>query len=278
MLDRDFGFIQGRLSPVVDGKIQAFPWDHWQKEFYLSEEMGLKTIEWTLDYDRLYENPLLTKQGQREIEQLSRETGLSLYSLTGDFFMQAPFFKEKSDLEKRQEYLGDLRSVLEACGKLGISVIVLPLVDHSSVTNEDEEDLLVEECQKLTPVLKTLNLRIAFESDYQPEQLLHLINRFDADYFGINYDIGNSASLGYDPEKEIETYGHRIINVHIKDRVLNGTTVPLGEGSANFQKVFDQLKLKEYPGKLIFQTARAREGNHCEALEGYRKFVCRYLD
>jgi len=26
------GFMQGRLSPQVNGKIQAFPWSHWQSE------------------------------------------------------------------------------------------------------------------------------------------------------------------------------------------------------------------------------------------------------
>ena len=26
------GFMQGRLSPQVDGKIQAFPWVHWRDE------------------------------------------------------------------------------------------------------------------------------------------------------------------------------------------------------------------------------------------------------
>ena len=29
------GFMQGRLSELVDGRIQAFPWDSWQTEFFL---------------------------------------------------------------------------------------------------------------------------------------------------------------------------------------------------------------------------------------------------
>ena len=53
----------------------------------------------------------------------------------------------------------------------------------------------------------------------KPSELLKFIKNFDAN-FGVNYDTGNSASLGYDPSEEISVYGHRIINVHIKDRKL----------------------------------------------------------
>lgn len=42
------GFMQGRLSPVVDGKIQAFPWGHWEDEFRLANGHGLSLMEWTL--------------------------------------------------------------------------------------------------------------------------------------------------------------------------------------------------------------------------------------
>ena len=35
----------------------------------------------------------------------------------------------------------------------------------------------------------------------------------------VNYDSGNSASLGYDPTDEFAAYGERVGSVHIKDRV-----------------------------------------------------------
>ena len=34
------GFVQGRLSPLVDGNIQAFPRDYWRHEFALAEQLG----------------------------------------------------------------------------------------------------------------------------------------------------------------------------------------------------------------------------------------------
>ena len=73
----------------------------------------------------------------------------------------------------------------------------------------------------------------------RPKQVKHFISKLDSKYFGINYDIGNSASLGFDPKEEFTSYGKRISNVHIKDRVLNGGPVTLGKGNADFVKFFN---------------------------------------
>ena len=93
--------------------------------------------------------------------------------------------------------------------------------------------------------------------------------------FGINYDIGNSASLGLNPVEEFKFIGDRILNVHVKDRVLGGTTVPLGQGIADFKTVYRLLKSHSYNANYILQTARASNDQHLEALLKYKKFVQR---
>jgi len=40
---------------------------------------------------------------------------------------------------------------------------------------------------------------------------------------------------------------------------------------------FEQLALMNYTGNLIFQTARAENGNHVGALNDYRSFVERII-
>ena len=42
---RIIGFIQGRFSPLVDGKIQAFPWGDWTEEFSVANENDFYIIE-----------------------------------------------------------------------------------------------------------------------------------------------------------------------------------------------------------------------------------------
>ena len=61
------GYMQGRLSPLVDGKIQAFPRDHWQSEFSSAKKLGIYAMEWTLDHEELYKNPVMNEAGQKEI-------------------------------------------------------------------------------------------------------------------------------------------------------------------------------------------------------------------
>ena len=75
----NIGFMQGRLCDQIDGLIQAFPWDSWRKEFRIAPDLGLALIEWTLDSDGLYENPLLTTSGQSDIKNLSSKFGVKLY-------------------------------------------------------------------------------------------------------------------------------------------------------------------------------------------------------
>ena len=55
--------MQGRLCERVHGKIQAFPWRDWENEFPAAAAIDLHLMEWTLDQERLYENPLMTADG-----------------------------------------------------------------------------------------------------------------------------------------------------------------------------------------------------------------------
>ena len=68
------GFMQGRLSALVDGKIQAFPWNEWREEFPRAKALGLGRMEWTIDQERLRENPLTTESGRSAIGRLRLES------------------------------------------------------------------------------------------------------------------------------------------------------------------------------------------------------------
>lgn len=269
------GFMQGRLSPLIDGKIQAFPWPYWQQEFELALQNDLQLMEWTLDQDRLYENPLMTDAGQAEIEELSRRYSLEIPSLTGDCFMQAPFWKAQDD--EREKLQDDFMAVAEACANVGIGIIIVPLVDNGRLENSAQEKVLIDFLESQIDFFDENYLRIAFESDFVPNELSRFINRFDERWFGINYDIGNSAALGFDPNEEFDRYGDRIYNVHVKDRKLGGTTVPLGEGKANFKAVFSALADVGYSGNYILQTARVANDYHAKALCRYRDMVVKWV-
>ena len=121
------------------------------------------------------------------------------------------------------------------------------------------------------------NIKILFESDFDPQELGRFIAQFPKNNFGINYDIGNSAALGFDPREEFLIYGDRILNVHVKDRLLGGGTVALSQGSANFGSVFYELAKINYKGNYILQTARANKGKHVPVLELYYSMTSKWI-
>lgn len=270
------GFMQGRLSPMVNGYIQAFPWDNWEEEFALASTLGVGLMEWTLDQEQLYENPLLTRSGQKKIRDLSECYGLAIPSLTGDCFMQAPFWKTSG--AEREALQKDFIAIVEACATVGISRVVVPLVDNGGLENQVQEDVLITFLDTQKEFFSSNSVNILFESGFEPEDLARFIARLDPKLFGVNYDIGNSAALGFLPAKEFEVYGERIMNVHIKDRSFGGTTVPLGTGDADFNAVFSLLAGVNYSGNYILQTARAVDSNHAETLNLYYKMSKEWIE
>jgi len=258
------GFMQGRLSPQVGSRIQAFPWSHWRDEFPLASTLGFRLIEWTLDDEGLHENPLMTVAGRAEIRELMRASGVTVASVTGDFLMQAPPFRGSPDAQRGRT--ANLAAVIEACGELSAHTVVWPLVDDGRIATADDEEQVVRIVGELAPGLRSRGVRIAFESDFAPSEVTRFITRLPSDVTGVNYDSGNSAALGFNPDDELQAYGDRVINVHIKDRVRNGGSVPLGAGAANLPQVARNLRAAGYGGNYVLQTARASDGDHAAAL------------
>lgn len=263
--------MQGRLSPIVDNKIQSFPWNNWQQEIETASKNNINIIEWTIDDDRLYENPLLTDKGRKEINYLTKKNKVKIPSLTGDCFMQNPFWKTHGEHKKKLQ--DDFINILYACKKTSISIILIPLVDNGSIENQEQEEELFAFLSSKKKLIKELSLRVCFESDFPPQKLNKFISRYDKQVFGINYDTGNSSAMGFNPYEEFEEYGDRIINIHIKDRPLGGATVPLGDGNADLDGILSLLKKYNYNDNLILQTARSYSGEHLGVLLKYHKMI-----
>jgi L-ribulose-5-phosphate 3-epimerase len=274
-MTRQIGFMQGRLCEPIGGKIQAFPWRDWENEFPTATAIDLHLMEWTLDQERLSENPLMTAAGQAKIRTLCQQHNLGIPSLTGDCFMQAPFWK--IDGKTRTDLQSDFLAIGRACAAVGIRMIVVPLVDNGRLEKVEQENVLIEFLLAQQSFLSRNNLQVIFECDFTPVEMARFIARLPAEWFGINYDIGNSAALGFNPTEEFAAYGARVVNVHIKDRVLGGATVPLKTGSADFDAVFAALAQLNYRGNFILQTARAADGNHSEVLRSYRDMTLQWM-
>tara|TARA_B100000989_G_C19530264_1_gene469257 strand:- start:1443 stop:2267 length:825 start_codon:yes stop_codon:yes gene_type:complete len=270
----NYGLIQGRLSKKLGNKIQAFPEKSWKLEFPKAKKLGLKSIEWTLDYKNFDKNPIFTKLGQLQIRNLSQKYSIKVNSLTGDCFMQKPFWKKKNN----KKLVEDLKKIIFSSNKLGINFVVIPLVDNGSLRKQSEIKRLIRVCQYIKKYLEKTNIKIVFESDFAPKKLKNFIKKFDNEYFGINYDTGNSAGLDYNIDDEFNCYGDYIYNIHIKDRIKYGKTVRLGNGNVNFLKLFKNLKKINYKRELILQTARSKTEKHMSEIKINLKYLKKFHD
>lgn len=247
------GFMQGRLVDSEKmNRIQYFPSKNWKHEIKLMKLTNFEIMEWTINSENINKNHLYNKIKNKELISFLKNQKINIPSVTCDFFMQEPFFKNK----KFKHSLLKLKKVISLSKNIGIKYIILPLVDFSSIENVYQEKFLINELKKLTPYLGK-DQNILFEIDYPPNKILDFIRKFN-NKFGINYDTGNSASLGYSLEEE-KKYFKYVKNIHIKDRLFRGHTVRPGNGDYDFKKFFSYLKKIKYNKNLILQTARAKD-------------------
>jgi hexulose-6-phosphate isomerase len=252
-LTNEIGIMQGRLSPRIDGKIQAYPANTWQKEFEIAQEIGYAAIEWIVE-NPVETNALMTDSGKAEIKKVIASTGVRIDYVCADIFMQQPLVRMTEETKSQnKEYLVSILKNAKEVGAIGVEI---PFVDNSSIKNETEKQEFIDAMQDAFKLAKDIHIKISLETDLPPIDFKVLLENIDLDYVQANYDIGNSASLGFDPKEELEAYGLKIINVHVKDRKLGSTTVPLGTGNANINYVIQKLQEIGYSGGLTMQAAR----------------------
>lgn len=251
--------MQGRLVPPEGGHFQSFPRERWQDEFTLAAEAGLDAIEWVYDTYGEDINPIASDHGVTEIRQLSGTTGIAIRSLCADYFMEHPFLRTTQ--AERTARIDKMRWLLSRCVLLDISRVVIPFVDQSRIENEQELNEVVKVINELIPFAKGTRIELHLETALPPETFAHLLDLCVDDVVRVNYDSGNSASLGYCVDEEFTAYGRRIGSVHIKDRRLGGGTVALGTGNADLKSVFTGLVKLGYGGDYVLQVARANPGD-----------------
>jgi len=257
-LKNKIGVIQGRLLPKYKGRYQAHPVGYWKDEFFIASSIGLDCIEFILDFNDAKINPLIKDGGIEEIKKIVVDSGVQVNTICADYFMEAPLHSKDVNLAN---YSKDMLIVLlESAIKLNVSDIVIPCVDQSKLSNQEEIERFIEAIMPLVRVAEDNNINFSLETDLPPKQFLSLLEYFDSSNVTVNYDIGNSAALGYNPEEELTVYGHKISDIHIKDRVFDEGPIVLGEGDADFNAFFKKLIEFDYKGPFIMQTYRDDEG------------------
>lgn len=266
------GIMQGRLVPPEPGRFQAFPRERWEEEFGFAAQVPLSYIEWVYDLYGADVNPLTAEIGK--LQDRIRESGVSVFSMCADYFMDKPFLR-CSEAE-RTERLQFLQRLLPLAKQIGIERIVLPFVDASRIESDEGKAIVIGVLKEALPAAREAGVELHLEADLAPLEFAKLLDQLPDSFIRVNYDSGNSSSLGYPPEEEFASYGDRVGSVHIKDRIRGGGTVPLGTGDADFPAVFAALERIGYKGDITLQVARSEPGQEVAWARTNRLFVERY--
>jgi L-ribulose-5-phosphate 3-epimerase len=247
------GIMQGRLLPPIDGRIQTFPADGWPAEFPQARDLGFELIEFIFDGDA-EPHPFMSARGRSRVRAAIDASGVRVESVCADYFMTTSL--HAADRATREQAFDVLQRLIRNSAELGVRTIILPCVDASSLRGARDQAALTDALTRCLPALTSARIRLALETDLGPEPFHRLLQGLPADAVGVNYDMGNSASLGFSPADEFAAYGDRVIAVHVKDRLKGGGTVRLGTGDTDFDACFAALSRVNYPGPFIIQGAR----------------------
>lgn len=268
--------MQGRLVSPVGDRIQCFPQDHWRDEFPRAAAAGLAAIEWIFDLEDAAMNPLSSDAGIAEIHGLSQAHRVAVDSVCADYFMARPLVRATPG--ERAERWAMLDWLIGRCRACGITRMVLPFVDASRIETGADRDDVVAALEHVLPALEQAGVEVHLETALAPGEFRDLLDRVPHRLVRVNYDSGNSASLGFDPAEEWRAYGDRVGSVHIKDRVRGGGTVPLGTGDADFSSLFAAIRAAGFRGPWVLQVARGTPGDEVAWARANRGVVEQWLD
>jgi hexulose-6-phosphate isomerase len=268
------GIMQGRLVPPDGPAIQQFPRARWREEFERARLAGLAAIEWIYDSHGLGANPLERDDGIAEIHALSLASGVAVRSLCADYLMEHPL---RDDGASARQWLERLEWLVGRSVQLGARRIVLPFVDGAGIRESRDRERAVAAIHEALPAAERHGIELHLETGLGPDDFGALLRDLPHPLVLVNYDSGNSASLGYDVRQEFAAYGTRVGSVHIKDRIRGGTTVALGSGDADLPALAACLREHRYRGDIVLQVARGPAGDEVAWAQHNRAVVERLL-
>ena len=244
---------QGRHLRIINQRIQIFPEKNWKNELKLFNLTKLKFIEWVVSEDNFKKNPICKINGYKIINKYLKKNKVKCRSIDLDFIVKENPLKFSK--KKIKTLIKEIENISLNATKIGVKYLIFPFLENSSPTgkfNQDQLILILNKIRKKVPN----KLFLLLETDLKPIELLTLIKKMKNKIF-INYDLGNSASKNYNFNEE-KKYFKFVKNIHLKDRIKNGSTVRFGYGNANFKKMFTFLMKNKNNYDFNLQPARSK--------------------
>ena len=245
------GIMQGRVSPPVNGAIQAFPKDTWRDEFQIASDIGYDAIELTIDD---WGNPLFHHDEVYTIRSLAANASVDISAACAEFTVSIPLFGTLGNS------IYAVKRLMEVCAQIQIPRVGISFEDNSAINTPEQQEQAVYAVKDCVKVAEELGIILTLETSLSTTNIKEFIERVGSPNLKVNFDLGNSCAYGEDTPEAIRSLSNLIGGIHIKDRTkLFGTTVPLGTGGVDFAACFKAIQDIGYSGPLIIQGARGED-------------------
>lgn len=272
LLSKRFKFIlvQGRGLRQIRNSLQYFP-ENWEEEFPIISQLGFDGIEWIYDKESENDNPILFESGRDKMVRVSADNKIDLENIVLDWYMSSPILVE--DQFTVEQKIEKLILLIENSSKVGFKRIIFPLLEKNNINSNDKKIKFVNVIKKISKHLENHKMQLHLETSLSPNDEFDLLKKIDHPNIYICYDMGNSAAYGYEPKSSINKIKEFLGTVHIKDRMKDGLSVPLGKGSVDFMSVFNSLREIQFSGPYSFQVYRNKDSNNVEVLRNSLMFI-----
>ena len=161
---------------------------------------------------------------------------------------------------------------------LGAGRVVLPFVDASRIDSDAELDHVVGILERVLPVLEATGVELHLETSLSPDRFAELLARLPHAMLKVNYDSGNSASLGYEPDGRVRGLRRLAWEACTSRTVsMEAARCRLGSGDTNFGALFGCLGEVGYSGDFVLQVARGTPGDEVAWARSNRDYVLALL-
>jgi L-ribulose-5-phosphate 3-epimerase len=268
MIKSKFLLVQGRTLTQTDSFLQRFP-DNWESEFPIMHKLGFSGIEWIYDTISENSNPIMSTSGINKMKLISKKYQIKLENIVFDWFLKYPLITNHND-----HIVEKLIFLIKQSKKAGFNRIIFPLLEDNSINSTSKFRLFKKIFQEqISESLIKNNIEMHFETDLNSQLELNLLESLNNKKLKICFDMGNSASYGYDPKNHITKISNYLGSVHVKDRKLRDRSFPLGKGDVNFHDVFHSLDLLNFNGPISFQVYRNKTSDNLFILKNSLNFI-----
>mgnify|MGYP003640794616 CR=1 FL=1 len=226
--------------------------------FHFAKRNGLEGIQYS--FDAVGEGlDLRVLENRETIRATVKETGVAISSMGIGLLNKIPFASTEEGEELVVECI-DTMSKLKAeaaaledrklAAKVSPQIVLLAFFGKADINGSPE---LIEETikklKRVAPLAEKEGFVLALETLLNEADLRHIMESVGSPAVKVYYDTANSARMGYDIYREIESLGaENIYEVHIKqDGAL------LGGGDIDFERVKSLLLAMDYAGWLIIE-------------------------